>query len=201
VVRHTGWPPFWYPNRVGIEPYPIDGAVECWLGGDPQTPIEDRDAGHSDFWRIHPEGLAFLLRGFQEDGMEAPRPGREPIPPATKFDITLPVWRVGETLLQAERLAINLFEGPTTIRFITTYEGLAGRSLTSIDGRRHIFEGRVTRQNSITLSTHVDAQAIDPNLPEIIHPLLSPLYALFDFFELPMQLVVDELARMRAGNL
>lgn len=200
VVRHTGWPPFWYPTRDGIEPYPIDGAVECWLGGDPQTPVADRDAAHSDFWRIHPEGLAFLLRGFQEDGMDAGRPGREPVLPATMFDVNLPVWRVGETLLQAERLAASLFEGPTTIRFIATYEGLAGRSLTSIDRRRHIWEGRVARQNSITMNTHVDAQAIASNLPEIIHPLLSPLYALFDFFEPSMQLVVDELARMRAGN-
>ena len=118
--------------------------------------------------------------------MEEQRPGRAPIPPASAFDITLPVWRTGEALLQAGSLAANLFEGPTTIRFVAMYEGLAGRSLVSIDNRRHV--------------TNIDAQAIDPNLPEIVHPLLSPLYALFDFFELPMELVVDELARMRAGN-
>jgi len=200
VVRHTGWPPFWYPTREGIEPYPIDGAVECWLGGDTQTPVTDRDADHSDFWRIHPEGLAFLLRGFQEDGVDAQRPGREPVPPATIFDVTLPVWRVGETLLQAQCLAANLFEGPTTIRFIATYNGLAGRTLSSINHSRHIWEDRVARQNSITLETHVDAQAIEANLPEIVHPLLSPLYALFDFFELPIELVVDELGRLRAGG-
>lgn len=200
VVRHTGWPPFWYPTREGIEPYPIDGAVECWLGGDTQTPVTDRDADHSDFWRIHPEGLAFLLRGFQEDGMDAQRPGREPVPPATTFDVTLPVWRAGETLLQAQCLAANLFEGPTTIRFIATYNGLAGRTLSSINHNWPIWEDRVARQNSITLETHVDAQAIEANLPEIVHPLLSPLYALFDFFELPIELVVDELARLRAGG-
>ncbi|HBH29112.1 MAG TPA: hypothetical protein DDX99_09760 [Desulfofustis sp.] len=201
VVRHTGWPPFWYPTREGITPYPIDGAVECWLGGDTQTPAENRDAAHSDFWRIHSEGMAFLLRGFQEDGMEVQRPGRSTILPGTAFDISLPVWRIGETLLQAQRLAENLFEGPTTIRFIATYEGLSGRALTSIDHRRHVWESRIARQNSITLNTHVDAQAIDTNLPEIVHPLLSPLYALFDFFELSIQLVSEELSRMRGGNI
>jgi hypothetical protein len=200
VVRHTGWAPFWYPTRDGIKPYPRDGAVECWLGGDPQTPFGERDAAHSDFWRIDPEGLAFLLRGFQEDGMTGQRPGQPTVPPATVFDITLPVWRVGETLLHARSLAANLFEEPATIRFVAIYEGLADRSLVSIDDRRHVWEGRVARQDSITLSTHVDAKAIDPNLPEIVHPLLSPLYSLFDFFELPMQLVVDELARLRAGK-
>lgn len=199
VARHTGWPPFWYPTRAGIQPYPFGGAVECWLGGDPQTPLEDRDAAHSDFWRIHSDGLAFILRGFQEDGMDAQQPGRPPVPPATVFDITLSVWRIGEALLHARSLAANLFEGPATIRFVVNYEGLAGRCLVSITNRRHVWEGRVARQDAITLSTHIDAQTIDPNLPEIVHPLLSPLYTLFDFFELPMQLVVDELANMRGG--
>ncbi len=200
VARYTGWPPFWYPTREGIQPYPIDGAVECWLGGDSQTTIEERDAAHSDFWRIHPDGLAFLLRGFQEDGIDAQRAVRGPVLPGTIFDVTLPVWRVGETLLQAQRLAANLFDGPTTIRFIAAYEGLSGRALTSIDNRRDVWGSQVSRQNSITLKTHVDAQAIDTNLPEIVHPLLSPLYALFDFFELSTQLVVEELARMRGGR-
>lgn len=201
VVRHTGWPPFRYPTGGGITPYLFDGTVECWLGGDPRTPSEIRDAAHSDFWRIHPEGMAFLLCGFQEDGMKDQRPDYSHILPGTVFDIILPVWRIGETLLQAQRLAENLFEGPTTIRFIATYEGLSGRELTSIDHRRHVWEGRIAHQNSITLNTHVDAQAIDTNLPEIVHPLLSPLYALFDFFELPSQLVSEELSRMRGGNL
>jgi hypothetical protein len=200
VVRHTGWPPFWYPARAGIEPYPIDGAVECWMGGDNQTPPEHRDGAHSDFWRIHPDGMAFLLRGYQEDGGDVQQASRTPIPPASVFDITLPVWRIGEALLHARSLAAHLFEGPTTIRFVASYEGLAGRSLASIDNRRTVWDGRVARQDSITLSTHIDAQAIDLNLPEIVHPLLSPLYALFDFFELPMRLVVDELNRMRAGH-
>lgn len=200
VVRHTGWPPFWYPTRAGIEPYLIDGSVECWLGGDPQTSLGDQDAAHSDFWRIHPDGLAFLLRGYQEDGSDVQRSGRPPTPPASVFDITLPVWRIGETLLHARSLAANLFEGPTTIKFVANYEGLAGRSLVSINNRRHIWNSRIAHQDSISLNTHIDAQAIEPNLPEIIHPFLSPLYALFDFFELPMQLVVEELTRMRGGN-
>lgn len=201
VVRYTGWPPFWYPTRPGIQPYPIDETVECWLGRDPDAPPELRDAAHSDFWRIHRDGFAFLIRGYQEDGVEAGRPGRAPIRPGTAFDITLPVWRVGEVLLHAKSLAANLFEGPATIRLVVAYEGLAGRSLCSLNNRRHVWEGQFARQDAITLSTHVDAQAIDANLPEIVHPLLSPLFSLFDFFELPMELVVDELADMRGVRL
>ena len=197
VVRHTGWPPFWYPTREEIEPYPTDGAIECWIGGDSATPVAERDAAHSDFWRIHPEGLAFLLRGFQEDGSDA-RKSRGEASPAKIFDVSLPVWRIGETLLQAQRLSENLFEGATTIRFVVTYKGLAGRGLASMNYRREIWVKKIARQDSITLTTHVESETIDGNLPEIVHPLLSPLYALFDFFELPMELVVDELARMRS---
>lgn len=199
VVRHTGWPPFWYPTRPEITPYLIEGAVECWLGGDSKTPPEERDAAHSDFWRIHPDGLAYLIRGYQEDDTPAQR--QEQVTRTSVFDINLPVWRVGEALLHARSLAANLFERPTTIRFNATYEGLAGRSLVSVNNRRHIWENRVARQDEITLSTCIEAQAVDSNLPEILHPLLSPLYALFDFFELPMGLVVEELARMKSGNL
>lgn len=201
VVRHTGWPPFWYPQRQGIRPYQFDGAVECWLGGDQEQPVEHRDPGHSDFWRIHPDGLAYLLRGFQEDGMDGQNEGRRVVAPGTVFDITLPVWRVGEVLLHARSLAHHLFEGPTTIRFVASYEGLAGRTLTSVTGRRDVGGHRVARQDTVRLETHVPAQSIEGNLPEIVHPMLTPLYALFDFFDLPMRLVVDELARLRGGQL
>lgn len=194
VVRHTGWPPFWFPTRRGIEPYPIDDLVECWLGREAEPgAFGQRDAAHSDFWRISPNGFAFLLRGYQEDGLENR-------PPKTLFDVTLPVWRVGEAMLQTERLAGNLIEGPATINFAVHYRGLAGRSLTSVDGRRMLFEGHVARQDAISQRTTIEAASIGPNLPEIIHPLLAPLYALFDFFDLPMALVAEELANMRRGN-
>lgn len=198
VVRHTGWPPFWLPTRLGIAPYAMDDAIECWIGGDNEQPAESRDAAHADFWRIDPSGLAYLIRGYQEDDLGEGQ-GRKSYPPAAVFDLVLPVWRIGEVLLHAERLAADLFKGPTTVKFSVTYEGLAGRTLVSLDGRRMIYEGRVAHQDEITLTTHVDAQAIGSNLPEIVQPLLEPLYSLFDFFVLPSNLVTEELARMRSG--
>lgn len=199
AVRHTGWPPFWLPTRTGIAPYAMDDAIECWIGGDTDNPSEQHDAAHADFWRIDPSGLAYLIRGYQEDVLDGPQ-GRKTYPPATAFDLVLPVWRIGEALLHAERLAANLFNGATTIKFTVTYEGLAGRQLVTLDGRRTLFNGRTAHQSQITLTTHVDAQSIGSNLPEIVQPLLEPLYALFDFFVLPASLVAEELARMRSGR-
>ena len=199
VVRHSGWPPFWYPARRGIAPYAYDNVVECWLGGDTEQP-GSHDAAHSDFWRISPDGLAFLLRGFQEDGLEG-RAGRDPPPPGTLLDISLPIWRTGEVLMQARSLAAALVEGPATISFKLHYKGLAGRELTSVSGHQLLFEGHVARQDAITMATVVEALAIDANLPEILHPLLEPLYALFDFFQLPAALVVNQTAEMRGTRL
>jgi len=197
VVRCTGWPPFWCPTRSEIKPYLFDDMIECWIGGDTRTPAEDRDAADSDFWRIHPDGLAFLIRGFQEDGIDMNKAGAGHVQPATVFDVVLPIWRAGETLLHARSLANNLFEGPTTIKFVAIYEGLANRSLESVMNFRHYGSYGRAHQHSIKLDTNVDTQVIESSLPEIVHHLLSPLYALFDFYELPMEVVVDELARMR----
>lgn len=86
--RHTGWPPFWVPTRPAIEPYLQDGAIECWLGRD--NDARWKDAAHSDFWRVAAEGLAFLMRGYQEDGPDFEGRG---FSPETILDITVPVWR------------------------------------------------------------------------------------------------------------
>lgn len=198
VSRNTGWPPFWVPTRAGIAPYPIDGAVECWIGGDPSADPSERDPAHSDFWRISPDGLAFLLRGFEEDSLGMTQNGRPPPEPGTVFDVTLPVWRIGDAMLHAASLAANMTEGAAVLNVAVRYVGLAGRSLTSVSGRRWVWDGRITRQDSITLKTRVDASSVGPNLAEIIQPLLAPLYGLFDFAELPMELVTEELGRLRS---
>jgi len=199
VVRHSGWPPFWYPTRRGITPYLLDGAIECWLGADDEDRWGLRDAAHSDFWCISPDGFAFLLRGYQEDGPES-WSGRAPAIPGTVFDITLPIWRTGEVLMHARSLAAALVEGPATINLRAHYAGLNGRELTSLSGREFVFDGYSTRQDAISLSTMIEAGAIDANLPEILLPLLEPLYALFNFFGLPATLVARVTAEMRATS-
>jgi hypothetical protein len=61
-----------------------------------------------------------------------------------------------------------------------------------------MFEGRdICRQYSTVLDATVEAQTIGDRLPEILFPLLQPLYELFNFFKLPMSLVQEETARMK----
>src|SRR6185437_9176514 len=91
--RFTGWPPWWLPNRQETAPYVVDDTVECWIGGKNQA----TDAGHADFWRASTTGEMFLIRGYVEDAL-GNRQGAPKVEPGTSFDLTLPVWRIGECL-------------------------------------------------------------------------------------------------------
>jgi transcriptional regulator with XRE-family HTH domain len=190
VVRHTGWPPFWVPTRDGIAPYMRDGNVECWLGPDG----EDRDPGHADFWRASPDAQLFLLRGYQEDGSE-----NERAVPGKIFDLTLPVWRVGEVLLHAESMARQFGVPGARVEIIAEWTGLEGRTLTSwANPDRWLVERNRSREATCFTSLAVQADQISDALPELVDRMVRPLFELFDFFELPPGLVADELARMRA---
>jgi hypothetical protein len=51
--------------------------------------------------------------------------------------------------------------------------------------------------NEFRGEVQASAARIDDNLVEILHQLLSPLYERFDFFELPVVLITQEMERMR----
>jgi hypothetical protein len=189
--RETGWPPWWVPNRGEIAPYPQDGFIECWLGigGILGAPAE------SDFWRASPKGMMFLLRGYQEDSY----PGK--LVPGTTFDLTLPVWRVAECLLHAERLTKALTEQSASVIFRVTWEGLSGRILRAwANPRRILRDGGKSRQDSVTSEIIVSADRISTSLPEIIKKITQPLYEIFDFFTPPPKMIEEELSDMRGST-
>jgi hypothetical protein len=188
--RETGWP-MWlvFRGRDTMSPRPVDGTIEAIFldntFGDPS---------HADFWRAHPEGRMFLLRGYEEDSDPERRP------PGTAFDFTLPVWRFGEALLHSERLAQELGDPTAIVHFRASWSGLRGRALTALWSRRFVSENRIAQQESIASYVHVPAADITPRLPELLQELLAPLYTVFDFFEMPPRVVDEELAEMRSGR-
>lgn len=199
VVRHTGWPPFWVPTRPEIEPHWIDDAAECWIGGDRFTPIAQREPDHSDFWRVSSNGSAYLTRGYTEDSGHV-LDGR--VGPGEVFDLTLPIWRLGETILHARSLANNLIVGEARVAFSIRFTGLNGRELVSINRDRPVTPGRVSRQDEYCYaSDRISVAEIDDFLPELVHRQLSGLYSLFGFFELSNALVTNELNTLRQHHL
>ncbi|HEX2816919.1 MAG TPA: RNA-binding domain-containing protein [Phenylobacterium sp.] len=190
TTGHTGWSPWWVPTRDEIKPYWNEGALECFLGEGRMV----EDPAHADFWRVSPDGNAVLVRGFDEDS----HPDR--VKPGTVFDVTLPVWRIGDCMLQAARFAEAIGAPQSEIIFGVQWMGLAGRELTHIEGHRHISPGRAAKQDRLDLEATLRADQIAERLPEILFDFLTPLYALFDLFVLPKSLVDQEVQKLRAGR-
>jgi hypothetical protein len=188
--RETGWP-MWlvFRGRDGMSPRPADGTIESIF-----VDTVFQDPSHSDYWRASPAGRMFLLRGYEEDGEP------ERWPPGATFDFTLPVWRFGEALLHAERLARELGHLDATVHFRASWDGLQGRALRSLWTRRHMSGDRIARDDAVVSYVSAAADEITPRLPELLQQLLAPLYTTFDFFEMPLQVIEEELAHMREGR-
>jgi hypothetical protein len=191
AVRLTGWHPFLSLNREPFAPRVVDGLIETWLGHEEEHRVR-RDPAHCDFWRASLDGRLYMIRGYEEDNPERR-------PPGTLFDITLPVWRVAEPLLHVARLARQFGEDPTIVMTCRN-TGLANRVLTSLNDRRHVFDNRRAADNEVEFALTGTVADIEDNLAELLHPVLRPLYERFDFFELPMNLVVEELEALRRGR-
>lgn len=180
----TGWP-VWLAlmGRPEMHPRIVGDVIECWLDKTPDA----------DFWRADPRGRMFLIRRLQEDTREIPG-----VEPGQIVDLTLPVWRTGECLLHAARLANRL--GATDVNLAMTWTGLEGRELTTrASPNRMVMPGRICRDNTVRTDISAEAKAIPDALPELVKRLVAPLFARFDFLEPPEELYETELARMRRG--
>lgn len=189
--RETGWPAFSSPERADRAPKPWRGVVECQIA----RPHIWSEPARSDFWRVSPEGFAYLLRGYQEDALPAEAPG-------SLFDMVVPAWRIGECLLQASRLA-RCFGEDETMRFMARWRGLRGRRLAIIgSGDRYAdpLPEKPAAQDEIRSSVVTTAQQILMSLPELVMDLTAPLYATFDISEPGLDFYRNEMQAMRNGG-
>lgn len=191
--RESGWPPWWVPSREQIEPYAYEGVAEC-LMADPEHDWLP-DGAHSDFWRASREGKLFLLRGYQDDGIDAQKRG---VQPGEAFDFVLPIWRVAECLLHAHRLAARLAGESASVLIRFTWEGLANRVLSNwACPGRYLSRYRRCYQSTVTSELLIAARAIIDQFPEAVKELTRPLYEAFAFFDMPVGVIREELERMR----
>lgn len=193
-ISLTGWPKFLVLNRQGLAPYPSDGVIEAWLGNPQVEHFIEVTAAHSDFWRIAPQGMLYMRAGYDEDHIG----GRAA--PGEAFELTLPIWRIGEAILFARRLAAT-YENVQKIIAQVRWSGLRGRALKSLTGSRTPMSyDRISQTDFLDSSIAVTPTQIDDNLPEVLHQLIAPVYELFAFYELPRQIVEQELEKlMRRG--
>jgi hypothetical protein len=190
VVRnHSGWPPFLTIRRTPHTPRPVDGAVECWIGPEPDGSCDI--PAHHDFWRISPEGFLFTRRGYQEDGLF------QDMEPGKFFDITSPTLRLGEAVLEASYIANALSATEANLLCHFKWTGLSGRGLTSRGNpNRRLYSHYAAAQDTYQADGTIALSALPDALPELVFRILAPLYELFDFFKFPKRLVEEELATM-----
>lgn len=191
--KYTGWPAFVTLHQPENKPYLRDGTIEASL-----TKLKHPSPAHADFWRIHPDGYFYLLRGYQEDDLAELGGARAP---GTGLDLTLPVWRVAEFLLRAEELARAMFEDGFSMLVRCEWAGLQGRELFAFNPRRVLFGGHHCAEEAVVTEDKFTQQMVTDLLPDAVKRLTEPLYQHFDFFQPPRQLYEEEIDRMRKGQM
>ena len=182
-----GWP-VWMTTLPGTRTPNLAGSeIECWLLNE-TTP----DPGEADFWRASPQGSLFMLRGYQEDGDDQP----QQFEPGTAFYFEIPIWRVGECLLHARRLALRLAASSAPIAFSVEWRGLAGRTLVPTQFARHVLP-RKCSHGHVMASLDTSADDIGDRLPALTHHLTKDLYAHFEFMDVNESVVQSIVAEMR----
>ena len=189
--RYTGWPVFVTLHQDDTKPYLIDGGLQAWT-----AKIRTPDVAHADFWRVAPSGEFFLLRGYQEDSVDASRKLGEP---GTLFEATLPIWRTGEFLLRVVETGEQLFEEEFKVVVSCAWTGLSGRRLFVHNNRRYI-RPYTTRQSEVETTGLFSAQAIKDLLADAVSSLTQPLYEHFELFEPPYSMYVEELTQMKQNK-
>lgn len=193
--RYTGWPIFVALHQPESRPKLKDGVIEASL-----TKLKMPSPAHADFWRIHPDGYLYVLRGYQEDDLETLAGSGKGLAPGRGFDLTIPVWRVAEFLLRSEELAHTMFEEGFSLLVRCEWSGLQDRKLLSFNSRRILFDAHRCATNDITTEGKFTQGAINDMLPDVVRSLTMDLYQHFDFFEPPDKFFDEEISLMRSGR-
>lgn len=189
--RYTGWPAFVTLHQDETKPYPVDGGLQAWT-----AKAKYPDVGHADFWRVTPGGEFFLLRGYQEDSLDASKKMGDP---GTLLEATLPIWRLGEFLLRVVETGEQIFEEGFKVAVSCAWTGLSGRKLFVHSNRRYI-PHYTTKQAEVQTDGQFSAPAIRDLLPDVVKSLCQPLYEHFELFTPPDFMYAEELAQMTKNN-
>lgn len=194
--KYTGWPIFVVLHQPESKPYLKDGAIEASL-----TKLKRPGPAHADFWRIHPDGYFYLLRGYQEDDLETLAAARKARAPGTGIDLTVPVWRVAEFLLRSEELGRAMYEDGFSMLVRCEWSGLQGRELFVFNPRRMLFDDHRCAADAVVTEGKFPQAAINDVLPDVARQLTADLYQHFDFFQPPEKFFDEEIALMKSGRM
>jgi hypothetical protein len=195
----TGWP-IWLSSDGFSDPesrpYVLDGGWEALIADLEGTFLSK----YIDFMRKEPSGRFYLLRGLRDDLSIAGKPP----PPNTVLDFGLVILRVAEAIAvgRAFARAMGCPEEDTALEFGFRWRGMRGRALSSwANPSRHLSMSRTSVQDEILCRVSVPLIGAPETTIDHTYTVVSPLFGLFDGFEIARSVVADLVTRLLERRL
>jgi hypothetical protein len=142
-----------------------------------------------DYWAARRSGDFYLLQSLFED-MRGEK----------LMFFNTRIVRVTEALMFASNLYANLGASPeANLSFRVAHRGLAGRTLTSAGGNRHVFP-RISHESTCEAEIVVALGKMRETLVEDVRRLVEPLFMLFEFQEFNESIYTDIVRRFEKGE-
>ena len=174
-IRTFGWPiGVMGINTDHMRPKPLsDGIVNSILSEDRKT---------FDFWALRNDGSFYLLKSLSEDMCAE-----------NLIYFNTRIVRTTEMLLFLSKLYGNLsVPKDCTMSFKLRHSGLNGRHMSATSNRSLFRPCGPARENSIDTQIVTSLNLINTDISELVFKLLSPVFVLFDFFEIERR-IHDEI--------
>ena len=144
-----------------------------------------------DFWALKKDGSFYLLKSLFEDKQSE-----------NQIFFNTRIVRTTEILMFLSRLyrKINV-PLENTMSFSLRHAGLNGRYLSSIGSRELFRTYGPSRENDIDTAITIVLSSLDDSITSLVTKLLSPVFMLFDFFELEQEIYDDIVEKFKAGKV
>ena len=187
-VHTFGWPiGITLENRDEYRPKPFGDGIRAEV-----SIAKDSLSGREsyDYWALAKNGDFYLLQNLFEDMRDEKQ----------KIFFNTRIVRVTEALMFAGGLYTNLGAPPETKLSVRVgHHGLAGRSLSSAGGRRHVWSQDCVEANCQS-ETVVTLSAVRESLVANVKRLTAPLFMLFGFTEFQDSVYEDIVRKFEAGE-
>jgi TIR domain len=186
-IRTFGWPiGVLLENRDEYRPRPYGDGIRAEISLAKES-LSDRHT--YDYWAVRRNGDFYLLQSLFEDTR-----GEKLMFFNTR------IVRVTEALLFASNLYTNLGAPPeANLSVRVSHRGLAGRTLASAGGNRHIFP-KVCHESTSESEVVVALGKMKDSLVEDVRRVVEPLFMLFEFQEFQEAIYNDIVRRFEKGE-
>lgn len=188
-VGTFGWPINLVLDKDPHRPVPRPDGVSAEV----IIPKEDSLFGHAsyDYWYVRGDGDYYMRQSLFEDERD---------PGSLFFDTR--VVRTTEMLLFLARLYARLdVPTQTQVSIEMTISGLDGRVLTSANTMRSLFNRPTCRTDVVVSQLTCSIADLEAKLTDNVMTLLSPVFSMFEFFELSDQVYRELVEAFVAGRV